>query len=50
MEPDTKPSSNDKVPSFFSEGDKTTEILHFEKSKKMTRANHHQKQLNNHLN
>jgi len=34
MEPDPKPSSNDKVPSFFSEGDKTTENLHFEKIKK----------------
>ena len=34
MEPDSKPSSNDKVPSFFSEGDKTTENLHFEKIKK----------------
>jgi len=34
MEPDPKPSSNDKVPSFFSEGDKTTENLHFEKNKK----------------
>ena len=30
----SKPSSNDKVPSFFSEGDKTTENLHFEKIKK----------------
>jgi len=34
MEPDPNPSSNDKVPSFFSEGDKTTENLHFEKIKK----------------
>ena len=34
MEPDSKPSSNDKVPSFFSEGVKTTENLHFEKIKK----------------
>ena len=34
MEPDPKPSSNDKVPSFFSKGDKTTENLHFEKIKK----------------
>ena len=34
MEPDSEPSSNDKVPSFFSEGDKTTENLHFEKIKK----------------
>jgi len=34
MEPDPKPSSNDKVPSFFSDGDKTTENLHFEKIKK----------------
>ena len=34
MESDPKPSSNDKVPSFFSEGDKTTENLHFEKIKK----------------
>ena len=34
MEPDPKPFSNDKVPSFFSEGDKTTENLHFEKIKK----------------
>ena len=34
MEPDSEPSSNDKVPSFFSESDKTTENLHFEKIKK----------------
>ena len=34
MEPDPNPSSKDKVPSFFSEGDKTTENLHFEKIKK----------------
>ena len=34
MEPDPNPSSNDKVPSLFSEGDKTTENLHFEKIKK----------------
>jgi len=34
MEPDPNQSSNDKVPSFFSEGDKTTENLHFEKIKK----------------
>jgi len=34
MEPDPNTSSNDKVPSFFSEGDKTTENLHFEKIKK----------------
>ena len=34
MEPNSEPSSNDKVPSFFSEGDKTTENLHFEKIKK----------------
>ena len=34
MEPDPKPSSNDKVPSFFSEGDEDTENLHFEKIKK----------------
>ena len=34
MEPDPNPSSNDKVPSFFSEDDKTTENLHFEKIKK----------------
>ena len=34
MEPDPNPSSNDKVPSFFSEGDKTTENLYFEKIKK----------------
>ena len=34
MEPDPKPSSNDKVPSFFSEGDKTTENSHLEKIKK----------------
>ena len=34
MEPDSEPSSNDNVPSFFSEGDKTTENLHFEKIKK----------------
>jgi len=33
MEPDSEPSSNDKVPSFFSEGDKTSENLHFEKIK-----------------
>jgi len=34
MEPDSEPSSNDKVPSFFLGGDKTTENLHFEKIKK----------------
>lgn len=34
MEPDPNQSSNDKVPSFFSEGDKTTENLNFEKIKK----------------
>ena len=34
MEPDPNPPSNDKVPSFFSEGDKTTENLYFEKIKK----------------
>ena len=34
MESDSEPSSNDKVPSFFSKGDKTTENLHFEKIKK----------------
>ena len=34
MEPDPNPSSNDKVPSFFSEGDKTTENSHLEKIKK----------------
>ena len=33
MEPDSESSSNDKVPSFFSDGDKTTENLHFEKIK-----------------
>jgi len=34
MEPDSEPSSNDKVPSFFLEGDKTTENSHLEKIKK----------------
>jgi len=34
MEPDSEPSSNDKVPSFFLKDDKTTENLHFEKIKK----------------
>jgi len=34
MEPDSEPSSNDKVPSFFLEGDKTPENLHFKKIKK----------------
>ena len=34
MEPDSEPSSNDKVPSFFSEGDKTTKNFHFGKIKK----------------
>ena len=34
MEPYSEPSSNDKVPSFFSEGDKTTENSHLEKIKK----------------
>jgi len=33
MEPDSESSSNDKVPSFFSEGNKPTENLHFEKIK-----------------
>lgn len=34
MEPDSEPSSNDKVPSFFLKDDKTTENVHFEKIKK----------------
>jgi len=34
MESDSEPSSNDKVPSFFLEGDKTTENSHLEKIKK----------------
>ena len=34
MESDSEPSSNDKVPSFFSEGDKSTENSHLEKIKK----------------
>ena len=33
MEPDSESSSNDKVPSFFSESNKPTENLHFEKIK-----------------
>jgi len=33
MEPDSESSFNDKVPSFFSEGDKPAENLHFEKIK-----------------
>ncbi len=35
MEPDSKSSSNDKVPNFFSEGDKTSEDLCIEKIKKI---------------
>ena len=34
MKPDSEPSSNNKVPSFFLEDDKTTENLHIEKIKK----------------
>ena len=34
MEPDSEPSSNDKVPSFFLKDDKTTENVRFEKIKK----------------
>ena len=34
MKPDSEPSSNDKVPSFFLEDDKTTENLRVEKIKK----------------
>ena len=35
MKPDSEPSSNDKVPSFFLEDDKTTENLRVEKIKKI---------------
>ena len=35
MEPDSEPSSNDKVPSFFLDDDKTTENLRVEKIKKI---------------
>ena len=35
MKPDSEPSSNDKVPSFFLEDDKTTENLRIEKIKKI---------------
>ena len=34
MEPDSEPSSNDKVSSFFLKDNKSAEDLHFEKSKK----------------
>ena len=50
MEPDSEPSSNDKVSSFFLKDNKSAEDLHFEKSKKTTHLNPYQKQLHDHLN
>ena len=35
MKPDSEPSSNDKIPSFFLEDDKTTENSRVEKNKKI---------------